>query len=672
MAARPPSPKRAKPRRAATRPGAPPPKPPVEPAPPEPWTPKQTRDFRIGLVLATLLIGAFYGYTMCRWIGLGDTALFVDEVKRLDISSHVNNHRTSLLVGYLFSLLPFGEDAFRLNLMSAVVGTIAMVLAYVICFRVLRSLVWSLLATFCLVVMRSMWWHATIVENYAFNAVALLTVLLLLLVDETRRDSKCFYAACAVSGFAVFNHVQMGSLSVVMFVYAILQRQKQDYGLLLRWLKMAAWYLLGLLPYLGVLAFDLLRAAEPAKTAYWAIGGDFTHRMFDFQLGKVARGLQMQLFLAFPTPMLGFMVIGFDHVMEKRWHFKANVSILVCFLINTFFFMQFHTWDKFAFLLPSFLIMGYFGVIGIRALRERFRGRSPWLSRGLLAVVGFCVAFPVYFYRELSVWGRTPGFWYSEFNNLGTFNTHDCARYIADPNKRDWNDMAVFSELVFEKLPPGALFLDDDGRTYYPLHDYYQKYYDRRPDLQVLLLNSWGFANWGIRVDEFVRMVRQALPGRAAFVVSLADPHNQVIDQLLGYGIEPRTFPLDDKRWVYQLVPIDGSDPTVRIEKPIVTGIRLGHGFDTGKPVLSTAFAHDDVVAAEIQFQPTSTLIPISFTWRTPDGQVAYRSEPYVIAERATGVWSRLDPGVPRTAGSWSVEVLCRGEVLSRASFEIR
>jgi hypothetical protein len=519
--------------------------------------------------------------------------------------------------------------------------------------------------------MRSMWWHATIVENYAFNAVALLVVLLLLLVDEARRDSKYFYAACAVSGLAVFNHVQMGSLSVVMFVYAILQRKKQNYGLWLRWARMAAWYLLGLLPYIAVFALDLLHGADPHKTAYWAIGGDFTHRMFDFQLGKVARGLQMQFILAFPTPMLALMVVGFDHVMDKRWQFKANVSILACFVINTLFFMQFHTWDKFAFLLPSFLVMGYFGVIGIRALREHWRGRNPWLNRGLLAVVGFSVAFPVYFYRQLPVWGRTPGFWFSEFNNLGTFNTHDCARYIADPNKRDWNDMAVFSELLFQKLPPGALFLDDDGRTYFPLHDYYQKYYDRRPDLQVLLLNSWGFANWGITVDEFVRMVRQS-PRRPAFLVSLADPHDQVIAKLLPYGIEPRTFRLDAKRWVYRLVPTDGSDPTVKLEQPTVTGVRFGHGFDSTKPEVRSVFARDEVVAVQIQVEPTSTLIPISFAWHAPDGQVAFRSQPFIIPEQGTGVWSHLDPSVPRPTGTWSVEVTCRGAVLARGSFEVR
>jgi hypothetical protein len=639
---------------------------------PEPWSPKQRRDFRIGLALAVLLIGAFYGVTMCRWIGLGDTALFVNESKQLIVNSHVNNHRTALLVGYLFSLLPFGEIAFRLNLMSAVVGTAAMVLMYVVCFRVLRRLSWSLLATFSVVVMHSMWWHSTIVENYAFNALGLVGVLLLLLRDEERPDSRYFYAACAVSGLCVFNHVQMGSLSVVLFVYAILQRHKQGYGLLARWLQMAGWYLVGLLPYAAIFARDLLRAADPKQTAYWAIGGDFTSRMFDFDLGKVASGLLLQFLVAFPTPMLAFMLIGFDHVMEKRWHFKANVSILACFVINTFFFMQFHTWDKFAFLLPSFLVMGYFGVIGIRALRERVRGRTPWLDRALLAAVGFCVAFPPYFYRQLPVWGRTPGFWHDRYNNLATFNTHDCARYIADPNKRAWDDMATFGQLLFTHLPPGALFLDDDGRTYYPLHEYYQKYYQRRPDLQILLLNSWGFANWGIGVAEFARMAQQALPTRPVFLVSIGDPHRQVVSKLLDRGIEPRTFRLDATRWVYRLVRADGSDPTVEVEKPVVTGIRTGRGFASGRPLLRSLFVADESVAVQIQFQPTQTLVPVSFVWRAPSGAVAFRSEPFIIPEGATDVWSHLDGEVPRTAGIWTVEALCRGETLTRATFERR
>jgi hypothetical protein len=188
----------------------------------------------------------------------------------------------------------------------------------------------------------------------------------------------------------------------------------------------------------------------------------------------------------------------------------------------------------------------------------------------------------------------------------------------------------------------------------------------------VLLLNSWGFANWGTSIDGFVRLALQALPNRPVFLVSLSDPHDKVVARLLERGVEPRVFQLDATRWVYRMVPADGSDPTVPLEKPAVTGIRLGRGFGTGKPVLRSVFAADESVAVQVQFAPTSTLIPISFVWKAPDGQVAFRSEPFVIPEKAADVWSHLDPKGQRPAGSWTVEMVCRGEVLSSATFEIR
>src|SRR5690606_1991130 len=121
--------------------------------------------FRIGLAVTAVAIVAFYGLTVCRWIGLGDTALLLDEIVELKINSHVNNHSLAILFGHLFSRLPFGELALRVNLMSVLFGSIVVVLAYMVAFRTLQRLVPALVATGAIAVMHSMWWHSTIVEN---------------------------------------------------------------------------------------------------------------------------------------------------------------------------------------------------------------------------------------------------------------------------------------------------------------------------------------------------------------------------------------------------------------------------------------------------------------------------------------------------------------------------
>ncbi|MBW2523379.1 MAG: DUF2723 domain-containing protein [Deltaproteobacteria bacterium] len=641
------------------------------PFPAKRWSAADRREWRLGLIVATVLIVVFYGATVCHWIGLGDTALLIDEITRFNINSHVNNHTTAIFFGHLFSKLPFGELAFRVNLMSVVAGSASMVLMYLIAYRTLRSLIPALLATASIAVMHSMWWHSTMVENYAFNAVALLSVLLLLLKDEERTDSTYYYYACGVAGLAVVNHVQMGSLSVVVFIYAILQRRKDNYGLVTRWVKMALAFLLGFLPYLLVFLRDVSNSGNFVKTLYWATGGDFQSRMFDFQLAKASRGLVMEFVLQYPTPMLAFMVLGVDYLFEKKWYPKAHIAIAAAFLINTFFFMQFHTWDKFAFLLPSFLIVGYWGVIGIKSVLEKVADKNPWWRRGAFAAMAFCVVFPPFFYHSLPVWAEDKGFWHGRFNNNFTRNSHNCASYIANPNKAGWNDMAEFAELLLSKLPERSVFLDDDGRTYYPLHHYYQQHYKRRPDISFLLLNSWGFENWGTTEDSFVRLARANIGRRPLFLVSLQHPHGAVVNKLGEHGIAPRRYQLDEEHWIYELVKIDSRKDDQGNERLIVTDINVGAHFNTRVPVLKSRFDDDESISVKIDFLPNKSEIEVLFRWYTPDGSTYFESEPFTIPAENTSVWSHLDRTGDRPPGAWRIEAVVAGEVLAEVALTI-
>jgi hypothetical protein len=65
---------------------------------------------------------------MARRVGLGDTALLIDEMMELRITSHVNNHRIAVLFGHLLTRLPVGEIAVRAHLTSLHFGSAAMIM----------------------------------------------------------------------------------------------------------------------------------------------------------------------------------------------------------------------------------------------------------------------------------------------------------------------------------------------------------------------------------------------------------------------------------------------------------------------------------------------------------------------------------------------------------------
>jgi hypothetical protein len=524
--------------------------------------------------------------------------------------------------------------------------------------------------------MQSLWWHSTIVENYAVNAVILLTVVLLLLRDEERSDSRLYYLACAVSGLGIVNHVQMGFLSVMVFVYAIAQRKKGSYGLIRRWLAMGSCYLVGLLPYLYVLVRDMSRQADPTKVLYWAVGGDFTGRMFDFNVAQVSRDLLLHFLIQFPSPMLVFIVLGVDYVFAKKLFAKTNLALGVGFFINTLFFLQFHTWDQFAFLLPSFLIAGHFGFIGVRNALEWTAARAPAAHAARLRVLvmaGLVVGIlsPPWLYRQLPIWGAETGFWHDRFNNIYTRNSHDCARYVADPNKGEWTDARKFVLALGEKLPPEAIYIDDDARMFYPVDHYYQRYLGWRPDVRVMIMNSWGFENWGMSEDAIVTLAERSIDRRPFFLVSVRHPHLGTVQKLIEKGIVSRRFDLDDERWIYQLVRLSPEERASVGSTLHVIESFVGRDVMAKVPVIKPVYGEDEALAVRVDFHKNAEPLPIEIGWIDPNGAEYFKSAPFTIEPGNTQVFSHLERKGERVAGRWVAEVRSRGEVRDRVPFRV-
>src|SRR5262245_3489243 len=112
----------------------------------------------------------FYGLTAARTIGMSDTAILIFDIQSLNLSTQVNGHNLTLLLGKLFSLVPLGDLALRGNLMSVFSGGLAVTLFYFLLCRCLRTRLAAAMTSTVLMVSHSMWWHSTITESYAMNA----------------------------------------------------------------------------------------------------------------------------------------------------------------------------------------------------------------------------------------------------------------------------------------------------------------------------------------------------------------------------------------------------------------------------------------------------------------------------------------------------------------------
>jgi hypothetical protein len=243
-------------------------------------------------------------------------------------------------------------------------------------------------------------------------------------------------------------------------------------------------------------------------------------------------------------------------LMARKWKGSpALYAVAGMFTVNTLFFMTFDTWDRFAFLLPSFLMLSFAASFAIDALVRRARGR-PAILAAVAALALIAVASPIYLYAHTAKWGRSPeSFWHHRYNNDYTANNYDEAVYVANPNRHSYRDVTYFIEQVYRKLPRNAILIDTDSRTLYPLR-YIQVYEDQRPDIKLRLFNSWGFAGWGISPQQALEGFDEARARRANLFITTTDhPFKELLAAAKQQGVDYNfeKYPLDDTLYIYRL-----------------------------------------------------------------------------------------------------------------------
>jgi hypothetical protein len=137
-------------------------------------------------VLGTLLALTIAAYvrTLTPSLLYGDSAEFQVLAATLGWT-HATGYPVYLLLGKLFTILPVGDVAYRVNLLSAVCGAIAVAGAYAILIELLRSHVGAILGALSLAISYTFWSQAVVAEVYTPNA-ACLTALIWLLVRWQR------------------------------------------------------------------------------------------------------------------------------------------------------------------------------------------------------------------------------------------------------------------------------------------------------------------------------------------------------------------------------------------------------------------------------------------------------------------------------------------------------
>ncbi|MBI4493902.1 MAG: DUF2723 domain-containing protein, partial [Chloroflexi bacterium] len=156
---------------------------------------------------ALVLVAAFVPYwrTLHPTVHTFDVAEFAAGAWDLGLV-HNPGYPTYLLLAHLFQLLPLGDPAYRLNLLSALAASLTVALLAQLVWTLVRARLPALVAALLFAYSAPQWSEAIIATPYTLNTAALALELLLLLRWREDRRTWRLGAAAALYGLQFGLH----------------------------------------------------------------------------------------------------------------------------------------------------------------------------------------------------------------------------------------------------------------------------------------------------------------------------------------------------------------------------------------------------------------------------------------------------------------------------------
>ncbi|MEW6569284.1 MAG: DUF2723 domain-containing protein [Chloroflexota bacterium] len=383
-------------------------------------------------------------------------------------------------LGKLFTLLPIGDIAHRLNLMSAVLGAAAVGGLYAL----LASLLYgppilrctsASLAALVFAFSPTFWSQAVIAEVYAPNLALVALSLLAVLRWERTARSRDLFLCTLTFGLSLGTHLSNLGFAPAMGLFLILTHPRR----LARpttWFSSAAGFVLGAaqflwLPLRAATLNDRLmlgRAPTSLTGLYQYTLGAFPQFKFAFPLAALPDRLVIYLDLLrsnFGLLGIALGVVGLAALLLRRpRHYFLFVGM---YLVNVWFFIQYRAFDLEVFFLPAHFLWSVFLGFGL------FESLG-WLSRAIARVSAPAV-------RRLGFVALALG----------------AAPLPIIPLAQNWSasdqsqDVAVndFYSNVWELLPRDAALLTQSGVFGYDAF-YWRLVYGTRPDVVLPALTT--------------------------------------------------------------------------------------------------------------------------------------------------------------------------------------
>ncbi len=352
-------------------------------------------DYLTAIVLSTLTF-VVYAFTAAPGVTMEDSGDFIMGVLTLGIV-HPPGYPLYTVLGHLFSLLPFGDPAFRVNLFSALWGSLCLGVMFLILKMLSIERIHAVFAILFLGFTTVFWSKTAVAEVYSFNAFLIACIVFWILSYNRDKKKSQLYLVFLTIGLALSNHYPLVILTGVGLVFLLDRRDLHATD----FFKGLIFLGLGLIPYLylfiqawnpevqynfgrlsdsGMVLDHILRTNYP--TQFEGTGWDkLVNSVWFF------RTMTTDFFLASV-----FLYFGLVFCFLKKWKYRYAFLIaglgpsLGLILILTFTSDDIYQAYLTDYFLPSFLAFSIFLALGLKVLTDRYI-RNATLQVSLLLIL---------------------------------------------------------------------------------------------------------------------------------------------------------------------------------------------------------------------------------------------------------------------------------------------
>jgi len=314
----------------------------------------------------------FYALTLERKLVGGDTSWYMSELPQM-AQLPPTGYPVFSLIGKLFSIIPIGPMAFRLNLISAVFGSLTILFLFLAINKLTKNVYASLIASFSFAFVYPYWFYANRLEFDTLNSFFIAILLFAIFRYKETPSRKNLYFCFACLGFLLTNHPIAFFIMPAFLIMVIILNPKIFKNIKAVFLSIL-FFILPLFSYFYLYIRSLQgfgTVGTLMKFIYFVTGREANGATFGGSFGdkdlsgiiKVIFDYLKLIYDNYGVVLILIALAGLVYLFKKNW--KIASFSLLAIMFNLIIATQYLNWAVLNYTLNIMLIMSVYIGFGI-------------------------------------------------------------------------------------------------------------------------------------------------------------------------------------------------------------------------------------------------------------------------------------------------------------------